>query len=184
MATPISVGEFARLVGSLSDPPKGDGLKVLLLLCAGQNPEKVRAAFREVSTTHVPFHTWLDYYRSVEPYAKRLFQTGKAPPKGPINKQLVMAIAAVDMIGQECRKNPSPSKAQLAAVQKGAKNVFGWVRDLPPDFQIGAVKGTLSMKMIQDYRLTKVRPVLETYLNIRRALKDPNEDDDTDMAAE
>jgi hypothetical protein len=57
-------------------------------------------------------------------------------------------------------------------VQKGAKNVFSWVRQLSGEFQIGAVKSTLNMKLIQDFQLTKIKEVMETYLNVRKAMKD------------
>jgi hypothetical protein len=34
------------------------------------------------------------------------------------------------------------------------------------------VKSTLNMKMIQDFKLTKIQEVMDTYLTVRKAMKD------------
>jgi hypothetical protein len=139
--------------------------------------QSMLVAGRVGTAAAVKFRTWLDYYRHVEPHVEKLWDTGNDPsiPDMTIDKQLVMAIAAVDMVAQECRKTPktpADKQKQLDAVQKGAKNVFGWVRKLSAEFQVGAVKSTLNMKLIQDFQLTKIKEVMETYLNVRKAMKD------------
>ena len=125
----------------------------------------------------VKFRVWLDYYRHVEPLVDKLWAKGEAPPMNDmsIDKQLVCAISAVNMVAQECRKptkTASDRQALQDSVHKGAKNVFGWVKQLSGEFQIGAVKSTLNMKLIQDFQLTKIPEVMSTYLNVRKAMKD------------
>ena len=125
----------------------------------------------------VKFRTWLDYYRHVEPLVDELWSKGKHPPMNDmtIDKQLVCAISAVNQVAQECRKpakTPQDRQKQMDDVGKGAKNVFGWVEKLSAEFQIGAVKSTLDMKLIQDFNLTKIPEVMRTYLTVRRAIKD------------
>ena len=125
----------------------------------------------------VKFRVWLDYYRHVEPLVDELWEKGKAPSLSDmtIDKQLVCAISAVDMVAQACRKTPktpADKQKQMDEVQKGAKNVFGWIKQLSAEFQIGAVKSTLNMKLIQDFQLTKIPDVMQAYLNVRKAMKD------------
>lgn len=125
----------------------------------------------------VKFRVWLDHYRHVEPIIDRLVEKGEQPSINDmsIDRQLVCAIAAVNAVAQECKvvtKTPAERQKQEDRVNKVAKNVFGWVKKLPSEFQIGAVKSTLNMKMIQDFKLTKIQEVMETYLTVRKAMKD------------
>jgi hypothetical protein len=125
----------------------------------------------------VKFRVWLDHYRHVEPIIDRLVEKGEQPSinEMSIDRQLVCAIAAVNAVAQECKavtKTAAEKTKQEERVAKVAKNVFGWVKKLPSEFQIGAVKSTLNMKMIQDFKLTKIQEVMETYLTVRKAMKD------------
>ncbi len=163
--SPRSWAQAAREL-NLTDP-KNHSVDFQSMLVAG----------RVGTNAAVKFRVWLDYYRHVEPYVDELWEKGKMPnmPDMTIDKQLVMAISAVDMVAQECRKTPKTAQdkqKQIDTVQKGAKNVFGYVRTLPSEFQIGAVKSTLNMKLIQDYQLTKIKEVMETYLSVRKAMKE------------
>jgi hypothetical protein len=85
-----------------------------------------------------------------------------------IDKQLVCAIGAVNMVAQECRRD----KPKQDTINKVAGNVFGWIQDLPSEFQIAAVKSTLNMELIGKFSLTKVPAVMATYLKVRKAMKD------------
>jgi len=139
--------------------------------------QSMLVAGRVGTAAAVKFRTWLDYYRHVEPLVDELWEKGKHPPMHDmtIDKQLVCAIAAVDMVAQCCRrpvKNEQEKAKQAADVQKGAKNVFGWVQNLSGEFQIGAVKSTLNMKLIQEHNLTKIPEIMKTYLNVRKSMKD------------
>jgi hypothetical protein len=125
----------------------------------------------------VKFRVWLDHYRHVEPIIEKLVEQGVQPHINDmtIDRQLVCAIAAVNAVAQECKtvtKTAADRTKLEEKVGKVAKNVFGWVKKLPSEFQIGAVKSTLNMKMIQDFKLTKIPEVMETYLTVRKAMKD------------
>jgi len=121
------------------------------------------------------FRVWLDYYRHVEPIVDKLLKDGTHPSVNDmtVDKQLVCAISAVNAVAQEARSGASAKDKDKAtkACQDVAKRVFGWIKTLPSEFQIGAVKSTLNMKLIQDNQLTKVPEVMETYLNVRKAMK-------------
>lgn len=121
------------------------------------------------------FRVWLDHYRHVEPIVNKLVKEGVHPvvKDMTVDKQLVCAISAVNAVAQEARasaKDKDKEKAK-ARVKDVAKKVFGWVKGLPSEFQIAAVKSTLNMQIIHENDLTKVPEVMETYLNVRRAMK-------------
>lgn len=134
-------------------------------------------AGRVGSAAAVKFRVWLEHYRHIEPIIDKLCKDGTHPPMNDmsIDKQLVCAIAGVNAVAQECKKTAKDAKErtkQEEEVHRLAKNVFGWLQKLPGEFQIGAVKSTLNMKMIQDFKLTKIPEVMATYLNVRKAIKD------------
>ena len=125
----------------------------------------------------VKFRVWLDHYRHVEPIIEKLCKDGTQPSINDmtIDRQLVCAIAAVNAVSQECKrstKTPAERAKLEEEVNKLAANVFGWLKKLPGEFQIAAVKSTLNMKVITDFKLTKVPAVMETYLNVRKAMRD------------
>jgi hypothetical protein len=61
--------------------------------------------------------------------------------------------------------------AHKKEVHRVTENVMNWINDLPSEFCIAAVKSTLSMKVIQDFELTKIKPFMSVYLKIRQSLK-------------
>lgn len=123
------------------------------------------------------FRVWLDHYRHVEPIIEKLVEKGEHPSINDmsIDRQLVCAIAAVNAVAQEGKRDAKDAKdaqKQEETILKISKNVFGWVKKLPAEFQIAAVKSTLSMPIITKFKLTKVPELMETYLNVRKAMKD------------
>jgi hypothetical protein len=131
-------------------------------------------AGRVGSSAATKFRVWLDHYRHVEPIIDRLVKEGTHPNMGDftVDKQLVTAIGSVAEIAKECRKEKQDRTKQQEAVHKMSKNVFSWLKKLPSEFQIAAVKSTLSMDQITKFQLTKIPEVMETYLSIRSAMKD------------
>lgn len=120
----------------------------------------------------VKFRVWLDHYRHVEPLIDKLVADGTHPQgEMTIDKQLVCAIGAVAAVAQECRKDGSDKAKREAQIHKTAKNVFSYLQRLPSEFQVAAVKSTLSMELITKWQLTKVQEVMNTYLNVRKAMK-------------
>jgi hypothetical protein len=124
----------------------------------------------------VKFRVWLEHYRHIEPLIDALAKDGTKPDtsKMGIDRQLVCAIGGVGRIMSLCKNPPKEAgkkKAHQEKVHKVCANVMSWVKDLPPEFAIGALKSTLNMKVIQDYQLTKIKPFMDAYLQIRQALK-------------
>ena len=122
------------------------------------------------------FRVWLDHYRHVEPIVEALVKNGTHPATGlTVDKLLVTAISAVNAVAQEGRAvltaTPKDKDKVIQKTKDVAKRVFGWVQTLPTEFQIGAVKTTLNMQLIQGNELTKVPEVMNTYLSVRKALK-------------
>jgi hypothetical protein len=124
----------------------------------------------------VEFRVWLEHYRHIEPLIDALAKDGTKPDTGKmtIDRQLVCAIGSVRRIMDVCKAAPKDAgkkKTHQEKVHKVCANVMGWVKDLPPEFAIGALKSTLNMKVIQDFQLTKVKPFMDAYLGIRQAMK-------------
>lgn len=141
-----------------------DSVDFQTLLVAGRVGSEAAAKFR----------VWLDHYRHLEPIINKLVEDGVHPPMDSfqVDKQFVCAIGATNMISQEARKDGKDKAKQQAEVTKIATNVFGWLKTLPTEYQIAAVKSTLSMDIIQKFNLTKIPDVMTTYVAIRKVLKD------------
>jgi hypothetical protein len=124
----------------------------------------------------VKFRVWLEHYRHIEPLIDALAKDGTKPDTARmgIDRQLVCAIGGVGRIMAVCKAAPKDAgkkKAHQEKVHKVCQNVMAWVKELPPEFAIGALKSTLNMKVIQDFQLTKVKPFMDAYLGIRQAMK-------------
>jgi hypothetical protein len=131
-------------------------------------------AGRVGSEAAAKFRVWLDHYRHLEPIITKLVEDGQHPPMSSfdVDKQFVCAIGATNAITQESKKDTKDKAKQQAEVTKIATNVFGWLKTLPTEYQIAAVKSTLSMEIIQKFNLTKIPDVMTTYVAIRKVLKD------------
>lgn len=124
----------------------------------------------------VKFRVWLDHYRHIEPIINKLVREGARPniESMPVDRIMVCAIAGCNAISQLCRDTHSGAEKakQEEKIIKVTKNVFGWLGEIPPEFAIGAVKSVLSMKVIQDWKLTRVPELMATYVKIRKSLND------------
>jgi hypothetical protein len=123
------------------------------------------------------FRVWLDHYRHIEPLIDALVKKGDVPNVGDmtIDRVLVLSLASCGAIGQLARKTtkgPSEREKLEGEVQKAATNVFKLIEALSPEFQVAAVKSTLSIELVQDFKLTKIPAVMKAYLNVRKAMKD------------
>jgi len=131
-------------------------------------------AGRVGSEAAVKFRVWLDHYRHVEPVIDELVKTGKAPDMKTmtIDKQLVCAIGAVSAVSAEARRSDIREKVKhQQSVDRIATNVFSWIQSIPTEFQIAAVKSSLSMELIQKFNMQKIPSVMQTYLAVRKVLK-------------
>ena len=124
----------------------------------------------------VKFRVWLDHYRHIEPIIDKLVREGVKPniDSMTVDRIMVCAIAGCNAISQLCRDTHSGAEKtkQEEKILKITKNVFGWLGEIPPEFAIGAVKSVLSMKIIQDWKLTRVPELMSTYVKIRKSLND------------
>ena len=118
----------------------------------------------------VKFRVWLDHYRFVEPLVKALVSKGVKPdmagPKATLDRIFVTAIASVEAIMRECRKGSSQVK-----VHEVTTNVMEWIKTLPGEIQIGALKSTLNMEVIRKYNLARVPAFMEAYGEIHKIMK-------------
>lgn len=124
----------------------------------------------------VKFRVWLDHYRHIEPLIDALVKEGKKPniEHMTVDRIMVCAIAGCNVISQLGRDVPGGAEKakREEKILKVTKNVFGWLGEIPPEFAIGAVKSVLSMKIIQDWKLTRVPELMQTYVKIRKSLND------------
>jgi hypothetical protein len=123
----------------------------------------------------VKFRVWLEHYRFIEPMINKLVREGVKPDVSDmtVDRIMVCAIASCNHIVKLAQGTLEPEKAELTAnVLTVTKNVFSWLGDLSPDFAIGAVKSTLSMNIINKYKLTRVPELMKTCLKIRQSLTD------------
>lgn len=155
---------WAQAAKELDNTTIKDTVDFQTLLVAGRVGTEAAAKFR----------IWLDHYRHLEPVITRLVEDGIHPNMNDfqIDKQFVCAIGACNAIVQETRKDKIDKAKHMAEVTKVATNVFGWLKHLPTEFQIAAVKSTLNIELIQKFQLTKIPDVMATYVNVRKVLKD------------
>jgi hypothetical protein len=121
----------------------------------------------------VKFRVWLEHYRHVDPIIDALSRNGTKPDLSnmTIDRQLVCALGAVGRMMTATRTEHKTKDAHKKEVHRVTENVMNWINDLPSEFCIAAVKSTLSMKVIQDFELTKIKPFMSVYLKIRQSLK-------------
>lgn len=124
------------------------------------------------------FKVWLEHYRHIAPKITALVKDGTHPfEKGEspsLDRVFVCGIAGADAI-MEATRAPLKGESkddQQKRIYKTTKNVCGWLKTIPSEIGIGAVKSTLTMQAIGDYGLIKVPEFLEVYQKIRKAMKD------------
>ena len=155
---------WSQAARELDQTTTKDTVEFQTLLVAGRVGSEAAAKFR----------VWLDHFRHLEPIIDRLVADGTMPNMGDmtIDRQLVCAIGATAAVAQECRKDAKDKAKHQESVNKVAKNVFSWLQKLPSEFQIAAVKSTLNMEIIQKFQLTKIPEVMNTYLSVRKSMRD------------
>jgi hypothetical protein len=127
----------------------------------------------------VEFKVWLEHYRHIEPLINALVKDGVHPDTEnmSIDRILVCGLGAVGAIMNLCNNPPKADKQSkkyqehIKAVHKTTSNVMAWLKGLPSEYIICAVKSTLSMEVIQEYKLTKIPDFMSAFMEIRKALK-------------
>lgn len=126
----------------------------------------------------VKFKVWLEHFRHIEPAVDRLVKDGTFPTvaeMGELDRTMVMALSACGAIMAETRKKastPNEVKKQKETVEKTVKHVFSWMKKIPSEFSVGAVKSVLNMEAIKEFQMTNVPEFMDTYMMIRKAMKD------------
>ncbi len=126
----------------------------------------------------VKFRVWLDHYRHIEPLIDALVQNGTIPnlKDMTVDRVLVLALGSCGEI-RKATLNPPKGKKETAdetkvRIQKVTTNVFKMISQIPPEFQIAAVRSAISLDLVQKYELTKVPEMMAAYMKVRKALKE------------
>lgn len=152
----------------LNSAPPGADVEYQTIVIAGRVGTDPAAKFR----------VWLDHYRHIEPLADAIIKSGKLPELNnlTVDRILVLALATCSAIVQTSNK---PVKTQAdkdklkKEVQQVTKNVFGYLAQISPEFQIASVKSVLTVELIQNYQLTTIPDVMRVYGNVRQAMRTP-----------
>lgn len=125
-------------------------------------------AGRVGSAAAAKFRVWLDHYRHVEHVVDAIIKDGKMPNLGnfTIDRVLVTAISCTGQLARMVSSNDAKEKV----VSKTAVNVFKFLKLLPPEVQIAAVKSSISNEMTRKYNLWKIPEVMDVYNNLFKAL--------------
>ena len=124
------------------------------------------------------FKVWLEHYRHIEPLIDKLVKDGTPPSfeKGEdtLDRVLVCAIAGVDAIMRVCREKPTDKKAQDVQQKRIAQyteNVMRWMKELPGEICIGAMKSTFTMEEIKRHKLTQYPDFMKAFIKVRKAMQ-------------
>ncbi len=120
-------------------------------------------ASRVGSNAAVKFRVWLEHYRKIEPFVKRLMETGEPPEfhSYEIDKQMVTAISSVMEITKLMNNKEKKEKVHTAT-----SNVFSWLGTIPVDFQIAAVKTNLRKEDMIKYDLQLIPNFLNLFKKV------------------
>lgn len=120
----------------------------------------------------VKFQVWLEHYKEIYPAIDALINQGKVPDMSgqTMDRIIVTAIAAVQEISKRC-DNTAPSKKEIGDVQKVVKAVSIFLKNASPDIQIAAMKSTLSVPKITNYKMAEVPEFMTVFRNISKSFK-------------
>ena len=109
----------------------------------------------------VKFKVWLDHYRVIEPIVDKVV-AGKSVKVDDlsIDKVFVLAISLAAQVRSATPKN----------AKEIAKRCFSVINEFPSEIQIGAVKASLDMQLIQKLGLHAVPEVMSVYHKISKSL--------------
>ena len=82
----------------------------------------------------------------------------------------VNCCSEISNLSRKETKSNSEKEKLVVEVQKTATNVFKLISRLAPEFQIAALKSTLSLSLIQENKLTQIPDVMKSYMHVRQCL--------------
>lgn len=117
------------------------------------------------------FQVWLEHYRHIQPSVDALVQHGTHPSGDAIetmDRVFVYGIACANAIVAATQRVES-GKMKADELKKIVNNVMGWMKNVPTEYAIGALKSVLSMELIIKYDLMKISSFMESFIAIRKA---------------
>lgn len=128
------------------------------------------------------FQTWLDHHRHIEPYVDALVKEGRHPQPDVISaldRCFVFSLSAMSEMVKVCKAalkvEQSKERDRKEAVRHSHEivdRVMKFVRELPPEIQVGVCKSTLDEDLIQKLNLIDVQSLMDVFNNIRRTWQD------------
>jgi len=120
------------------------------------------------------FRIYLEHYRYLEPMIDALADRGEVPNLNnlTIDRLLVLGISACGRVASKA-KEPVKSKGDEEKLKKAvhtmAKNVFKCVAQLPPDYQVAALKSSFPNDLVKKFDLVTIPDVMKSYMNVRKS---------------
>jgi hypothetical protein len=110
------------------------------------------------------FRVWLEHYRHIEQYVDALLDHGTMPPTAlTIDRVLVLGLA---ICGDVAKGYNDPKKASSEGQKLRTQRAFKWLKTLPSETQIGAVKSTMTTQMFIKHELMKISEVKDVFAQI------------------
>jgi hypothetical protein len=117
------------------------------------------------------FQVWLQHYREISPIIDSLVRYGRKPTDselGSLDRIFVCGIAAANTI-VEITQRIEAGKAKHEELVKATDNIMKWIKDVPTEYSIGALKSVLSIDLITQYELMKIPSFMEVFVAIRKS---------------
>ncbi len=117
------------------------------------------------------FRVWLDHSRHIQPAIDALVAHGKHPDikdSDGLERLFVFGIASANAIMQTAQRVEG-GKADPKELKRVTTNVMGWMKGVPTEYAIGALKSVLTMDAITKHELMKIPPFMEKFVQIRQA---------------
>ncbi len=117
------------------------------------------------------FRVYLDHHRHIQPAIDALVNHGKHPDSGDLqsmDRLFVFGIASASAIMLSAQRVDA-KKLEPKELKRIVNNVMGWMKDIPSEYAIGALKSVLTMDVISKHELMKVTPFMEKFVQIRQA---------------
>jgi hypothetical protein len=117
------------------------------------------------------FRVWLDHSRHIQPAVDALVQHGTHPvikDTDGLERLFIFGIAGAGAIMQAAQRVDG-GKMEAKELKRITTNVMGWMKGVPPEYAIGALKSVLTMDVITKHELMRVDAFMAKFVEIRQA---------------